>query len=922
MTPGGSLLRRAEEVFHAVADLPGAERGAALEARCAGDAELKAAVERLLEMDSHGEHWLEQPVVAPGSADGDWHEAMPAALGSYRILRIIGEGGMGRVYEAEQSSPRRTVALKVIRPGLLNRGVLRRFEHEAAVLGQLHHPGIAQVYEAGTVQTPVGKQPFIAMELVRGEPLDAFCRRKALNVRERLLLVAAVCDAVQHAHQMGVIHRDLKPGNILVEESSDVTTTGGGTGTTGTGTSQTAGAAAGRPRIVDFGIARATTGAGGQDESTVTLNTEPGAIVGTLGYMSPEQALGGSPVDTRSDVYALGAILYELLADKPAIDVRGVPIAEAARRVREVEPSDLGSVVPALRGDVATIVGKALAKGKSRRYGSAGELGADIRRFLADEPILARRASRAYLLGKFAQRNKTLVAAAAAMVVVLIGATVISTTLYLQARSARRAEARQLRIAERAAADSDALNQFLVDDLLRSASPERDGLNITVVQVFQKARGSVTTRFGKTPALEAQVRARLADILQALGQNREALEEAAAAESLCDRLEPTIDPEDTDLRDRIRHARVRALFAAARAHASLRQFEPAEQMVRKTIARANECAIATNWERAQIRLSLGELLQISGRMKEAEPEIRGAIEAMDWTQPDQITVGISGLSSLAGMYLAEKRLDKAEEVLHEMLRRVKETGKENSPGGIAAQNQLATLYYGRAEYAKALEYSEGAWKATCRMYPEGHPMRYYAEFSYGVCLQGAGRSDEIEPRFLAALAVAETAFGKGAYETERAVVMLRNIYMEKARYAEALPLVRRALASRLMLSGVNETGTLGKAADNYKNQMKKVAPGEFEPGWTWFFDFGDKELSGTHPRRARYFTNLGWVLMGLGSEEDALRALGIAWDARTTSDALEYTAQTAKLLGMIHEARGNAAEAERWKSLAAEAKKK
>ncbi|MGH7131223.1 MAG: protein kinase domain-containing protein [Phycisphaerales bacterium] len=921
MTTGGSLLRRAEEVFHAVADLPDAERGAALERRCVGDAELKTAVERLFEMDSHGEHWLEQPVVSHGGLDGDSHEAVPAALGSYRILRVIGEGGMGRVYEAEQSSPRRTVALKVIRPGLLNRGVLRRFEHEAAVLGQLHHPGIAQVYEAGTVQTAAGKQPFIAMELVRGERLDAFCRRKDLSVRERLLLVAAVCDAVQHAHQMGVIHRDLKPGNILVEETGDAPSTGTG-GARGTGTSHMTGAVAGRPRIVDFGIARATTGVSGQDESTVTLNTEPGAIVGTLGYMSPEQALGGAPVDTRSDVYALGAILYELLAEKPAIDVRGVPIAEAARRVREVEPVDLGSVAPSLRGDVATIVGKALAKEKSRRYGSAGELGADIRRFLADEPILARRASRAYLLGKFARRNKTLVGAAAAMVVVLIGATVVSMTLYLQARSARRAEARQLLIAERAAADSDALNQFLVDDLLRSASPERDGLNTTVVQVFQKARGSVAQRFGKTPSLEAQVRARLADILQALGQNREALEEAAAAEALCDRIEPTIDLEDTDLRDRLRHARVRALFAADRAYAAMRDFDKAEQMARKAIARADECAIATTWERAQIRLSLGELLQISGRMKEAEPEIRGAIEAMDWTQRDQITVGLSGLSSLAGMYLAEKNLDKAEEVLQEMLRRVKETKTENSPGGIAALNQLATLYHNRGEHAKALEHSEGAWKATHRLYPDGHPMRYYAEFSYGVCLASAGRSKDAEPRFLAALAVAEAAFGKGAYETERAVSVLRNRYMEQGRYTEALPLVRRALASRLILSGLAETETLGKAADKYKSEMKKAAPEEFETGWTWFFEFGDKELPKDHPRRTRYFTNLGWVLMGLGTEEGALRALRTAWDARTHSDAPEYTAQTAKMLGAIHEARGESAEAERWRALSAEPTKK
>jgi len=329
-------------------------------------------------------------------------------IAGYRILRVIGEGGMGTVYEAEQERPRRIVALKMIKPGLATAALLKRFEQEAHALGRLRHPGIAQIYEAGMADAGHGPQPYLAMEFVTGRPLDQYVTERNPGVRERLDLVARICDAVHHAHQKGIIHRDLKPGNILVEDS-------------------------GQPRVLDFGLARVT-----DSDIQATMQTDVGQIVGTLPYMSPEQVLGDPlALDTRSDVYALGVLLYLVLAGRLPYDLRKAHLAECIRVIREVDPSPLGTVSRVFRGDVETIAARALEKEKERRYQSAAELASDVRRHLADEPIVARPPSAAYQLGKFARRNRTLVAGAAATVLALVAGIGASSW---QAVRARRAE--------------------------------------------------------------------------------------------------------------------------------------------------------------------------------------------------------------------------------------------------------------------------------------------------------------------------------------------------------------------------------------------------------------------------------------------------------------------------------------------------
>jgi|GEM_PF-1095837 len=394
-----ALLQRAEAVFAELADLPADQRDARLAALRADDSSLHELVIALLASDDASTAFMRSPLPEHDAAalasqfaafDNARH---PVRIGRYTIVGLLGEGGMGTVYHATQDVPRRAVAVKVMRAGLITREMLARFRREAELLGALQHPGIAAVYDAGSARLefadgPGVEQPFIAMELVQGRTLTAAAAD--LPTRKRLDLFTRVCDAVDFAHTHGVIHRDLKPSNILVAGNGHV-------------------------KILDFGVARVVSGPdtpsrNGDAAPAATLQTETGRIVGTLAYMAPEQCGHGAIVDRRADVYALGAILYELLAGRPPHDLRGLSIVEAARVVRDDEPSRLGSLDRSLRGDLETIVSKCLDRDPTRRYESAAALAADVRRHLLDEPIIARPASTMYQLTKFARRNRALVA--------------------------------------------------------------------------------------------------------------------------------------------------------------------------------------------------------------------------------------------------------------------------------------------------------------------------------------------------------------------------------------------------------------------------------------------------------------------------------------------------------------------------------
>jgi WD40 repeat protein len=339
-------------------------------------------------------------------------DELPSRIGRYRVVRKLGEGGMGIVFEAEQQQPRRRVAVKVVKPHLSARH-LRRFRLEGEVLGRLRHPGIASIYEAGAgrVSFPSGasiRQPFLAMELVDGEPVSTYAA--TLDVPGRLALVATICEIVQYAHRRGVIHRDLKPGNVLVETNA-------------------------QPKILDFGVARAVDPAGERDYTT---QTRMGEIIGTLPYMSPEQ-LGGDveAIDTQSDVYALGIILYEVLTGRHPYPFEKGSLAEISARLHATGFAPPSKYDKSCRGDIDVIVATAIEDEKERRYQSAGALATDIRRHLRLEPIEARADSAWYVVRRQVQRHRLPVAIGASFLFALVAFAVVSWTLYVSAERAR-----------------------------------------------------------------------------------------------------------------------------------------------------------------------------------------------------------------------------------------------------------------------------------------------------------------------------------------------------------------------------------------------------------------------------------------------------------------------------------------------------
>lgn len=400
---------RAQELFQTAFELEPARRAELLDRACADDTALRAEVESLLAAHDRAGSFLEAPLAE--AVASIW---IGRRIGNYEILSLLGRGGMGLVFEARQDHPHRTVALKLLRPDLADESVARRFEIEAELLGRLQHIGIAQVFEAGTVETELGRQPFLAMELIDGRPLVRYAEEERLDQDRQVELVALVCDAVDHAHQRDVIHRDLKPSNVLVDSS-------------------------GQPKVLDFGVARAI----GSDLEPMTLLTRAGQLVGTVGYMSPEQATG-DPATTRSDVYALGVLLYELITGHLPHDIRDLPLHEALRVVREEAPSEFP------RGDLGTILEMALAPEPERRYGTARELADDLRRCLRGEPIHARPPSTIYHLRTFAQRHAGLVGGFAGVVLLLVAGIILAVLGANRERVLREEAEEATDVAERA----------------------------------------------------------------------------------------------------------------------------------------------------------------------------------------------------------------------------------------------------------------------------------------------------------------------------------------------------------------------------------------------------------------------------------------------------------------------------------------
>jgi tetratricopeptide (TPR) repeat protein/predicted Ser/Thr protein kinase len=472
-------VQRIRALFeHAVELLP-ADRATYLAEACPDDPTLCAEVESLL---AHADRETSRGFPASPVVRSETTSAppLPASIGPFRLWRSLGAGGMGTVYEAQQDNPRRSVALKVIRADRATPELVQRFRREAHILARLQHPGIAQVYEAGV---DADGRPYFAMEFIRGVPLDEYARGHGLDARARLELLARVCDAVEHAHSRGVIHRDLKPGNILVDDS-------------------------GQSKVLDFGVARVTDA----DVRTATCQTEVGELIGTLAYMSPEQmAADPTALDRRADVYSLGVILFQLLSGRLPYALEHLPLSEVVRVIREQTPVRLSALDARLRGDMETIVAKALEKEPARRYSTAAELADDIRRHLRSEPIKARPPSALYQLSKFARRHKALVLTTAAFLALLLGAGAVTAWQAIQLARAERDQAVQQ--ARRSEDVHDALTRAAQ---LREQARSADGDTSKWTEArVQARRAEALAQTGlPAPELQEQVAALLGELDQ------------------------------------------------------------------------------------------------------------------------------------------------------------------------------------------------------------------------------------------------------------------------------------------------------------------------------------------------------------------------------------------------------------------------
>jgi hypothetical protein len=442
-SPSPPEPRGEEAIFDAAWALPPEKRPAYLDQACGQDAQLRQRIELLLRSHDHAGEFLEpasptgtkRTVVVPAAAS----EKPGDIIGHYKIREKLGEGGCGAVYVAEQTEPvRRRVALKVIKLGMDTRSVIARFEAERQALAMMDHPNIARVLDAAATETG---RPYFVMELVRGIKITDYCDQNQLNTTQRLALFIQVCHAVQHAHQKGIIHRDIKPSNILVTLHDGVPV----------------------PKVIDFGIAKATEGR----LTDLTVYTELRQFIGTPAYMSPEQAeMSGLDIDTRSDIYSLGVLLYELLTGRTPFDAQELirsGLDEMRRTIREKEPqrpstrlstmldAELTTVakrqsaeppklVHFISGDLDWIVMKALEKDRTRRFESASGLALDVQRFLKNEPIEARPPSGLYRFQKLVRRNKTAFAAAAAVVAALVLGLGLSLYLFIRERHALQSE--------------------------------------------------------------------------------------------------------------------------------------------------------------------------------------------------------------------------------------------------------------------------------------------------------------------------------------------------------------------------------------------------------------------------------------------------------------------------------------------------
>jgi serine/threonine protein kinase len=466
---------RIEMIFATLCELP-SDAPDQIEAKlielCEGDESIEHEIRAMLQLDREASVIVDEPAFAI-DLNHEPQTPIPERIGPYEIIRVLGEGGMGIVYEAQQQSPARRVALKVIRDRMIHSTLRARFQREAQILAKLNHQGIATVFESGITEDH--RIPYVAMEYIDGVPITSYSESNQLSVEDRAKLLVKVCEAVGHAHTMGIVHRDIKPNNIIVDHH-------------------------GKPIVLDFGIALDT----GLTEHTAM--TQTGQLLGTLQYMAPEQ-IDRSHAESapQTDVYALGLIGYELFTGRNPHASDGSSMFDLIRMIRDDEPETMGAVDRALRGDLEIIIAKALAREQDRRYINATEFARDLERFLTLQPILARRASTWYQLRKFSRRNPVLVGAFASVIFILCVAIVLIA-------DALRTATQDRQIAQEKQRAQELTALFVTEDLFSAGNPNFGGdSEISLLDAMRQASDKISDRFGESPEAEADISYTMSD---------------------------------------------------------------------------------------------------------------------------------------------------------------------------------------------------------------------------------------------------------------------------------------------------------------------------------------------------------------------------------------------------------------------------
>ncbi|MBL8803517.1 MAG: serine/threonine protein kinase [Planctomycetes bacterium] len=938
--------RQLRELFEQALELSAEQRSIFLSARCAGQPELRQRIEALLAA-AEDERFLASPTGAVAGELAAPHVPNPkpaatpalalgaeqpgAHIGPYKLLQLIGEGGFGEVFLAQQEEPvRRKVALKILKLGMDTRQIVARFEQERQALALMDHPNIARVFDAGVTLT--GRSYFV-MELVQGDPIVAYCDALRLTIEQRLELLAQVCSAVQHAHQKGIIHRDLKPSNVLV------------------------GTLDGRPhaKVIDFGIAKATS----QKMTDKTLFTEHRQVIGTFQYMSPEQAHGSLDIDTRTDVYSLGVLLYELLTGSTPFDAKTLSEAaygEIQRLIREVdpprpstrlsssrerlasiaahrgiEPRRLGVLV---RGDLDWIVMKSLEKDRARRYESASDLAADLRRHLDGDAVLAAPPSAGYRLRKLAQRHRGLVAASGAVTLSLVAGVAAFAWQASVARDerdaanlARIAESEQRRIVEEqreivekqrvvAAARADEFERLaeFQAEMLEQIDPSRAGRMLTEdvlarfeaalekadVPVSERAEllaqfraqwgrihaldvakatldrallqpsaAAIETQFADYPGVAAKLRQRLAGVYGDLGLYSAALplQESAL------QLRRKVYGDDGELT-------LRSMKDLGILLWHLGRYAEAEPLYREVLERCTRAHVDDAEIASSARDSLAVLLHDVGRSAEAEPIARQALEERRSRLGEDHPDTLNSMSNLALVLEGLGRLSEAEALYRDTLARRRRVLGDEHTATLVTLNNLGALLRTVNQLDEAEVLLREAVATRTRVFGEDHPERLYPLNNLGLLLNSQGRFAEAELICREVLAARERLLGWDHSSTLSARNNLASVLLATDRAADAEPILRAALDARRRLFDALHPETLG-AVNNLGMALHSLGRNEeAEPLQREVLEGLRKALGPNHPNTIASHLNLGVVLQAQGKFAEA-EALFVA--ARTAA---------------------------------------